>query len=103
MGWAWSDSQFALQSLCAALILKGVPLQVAGRQVMRNEEYIVKMPPIVFLYCAGFVFLTAGFIVDGFNSPQQHSAFSPLGIALYVVGAIVFAIGLVSMVKSRKR
>ncbi|MEO9031172.1 MAG: hypothetical protein ABI413_20375 [Ktedonobacteraceae bacterium] len=63
----------------------------------------MKMSVVVFIYCVGFVFITAGFIVDGFNSPQQHSAFSPLGITLYVVGTIVFAIGVTYMIKSRKR
>lgn len=58
---------------------------------------------MIFTYCAGFVFVVAGFIVDDFNSPQQHSAFSPLGMACYVLGALLFLVAIISMLRLRKQ
>ena len=58
---------------------------------------------IIFTYCIGFVLTTAGFVIDGFNSLQQHSAFSSLGITFYVLGGIVLALGVVFVINTRKR
>lgn len=58
---------------------------------------------VVTLLCGiGCLLVIAGFIVDGLNSPQQHSAFSPLGITLYAIGAVVFAVSVTYILRSRK-
>jgi uncharacterized membrane protein HdeD (DUF308 family) len=67
-----------------------------------SDNQFMKKSRIIFTYCVGFIFIVAGFIIDGFNDPKQHTAFSPLGITCYVIGVLVFVVGVVYIINARK-
>ena len=58
---------------------------------------------IIALYCLCFLLVVAGFVADDFTYLQYHSAFTPLSVTLYLLGAILGALGAFFILKIRNK
>jgi hypothetical protein len=69
----------------------------------KKENVLMNIKGVAVLYFLGFLSVVAGFVADDFTYPQYHSAFSPLSITLYLLGAILFALGAFFIAKMRNK